>query len=253
MTEERPTCLVFPHEVADGPLNMARDECLLELVSRGDTVEAAFRTYGWTVPTLSLGYFQPHQMAASDPRWHGVPLIRRSTGGGAILHHHEVTYAVAVSRGHPLARRSGALYQAIHALLAEFLRSYGVDPHPRGDTGTSESSTRPFLCFADRSPEDIVIGDVKVIGSAQRRRAGAVLQHGSVLLARATLTPELPGVAELATMPPDEAEVSAWMRRNVPPSLGFVPVTTDWNDETSARVQRIAREVYRNPSWTARR
>jgi lipoate-protein ligase A len=246
------TCLVFPHADADGPANMARDEALLELVSDDPSV-AAFRTYGWTEATLSLGYFQSIADAEGDPRWRGVPLVRRPTGGGAICHDHEVTYALAVPRGHPLSRRSGELYQAVHAAIAGLLGGFGVGARRRGDGRPAGEAARPFLCFADKDPEDVVVGPDKVIGSAQRRRSGAILQHGSVLLARSPLAAELPGVGDLAPLDVSAGEWGDRLGRVVPEALGFVARPTAWPDRVLARAGEIEREVYRAPAWTRRR
>src|SRR5947199_272477 len=82
--------------------------------------------------------------------------------------------------------------------VAEALRSLGVGAALRGGP-VPESDARPFLCFTGRDAEDIVLGGSKLVGGAQRRRSGAVLQHGSLLLARSPATPELPGLSELAT------------------------------------------------------
>ena len=81
----------------------------------GGAGTAYLRTYGWTIPTLSLGYFQHLAEVRADPRWSNVPLVRRLTGGGAIWHHHELTYALVVPGEHPLARPSTELYHAVHA------------------------------------------------------------------------------------------------------------------------------------------
>src|SRR2546421_10060311 len=94
---------VLPHATSDGPGNMALDEALLDAVA-ADPSAAVFRTYEWSVPTLSLGYFQGVAEAEADPRWREGPLVRRPTGGGAIWAHHELTHALAVPRPPPPAR-----------------------------------------------------------------------------------------------------------------------------------------------------
>ena len=114
-------CHVLPHEAADGPTNMARDEALLDAVA-ADPAAALLRTYEWSEPTLSLGYFQHSADLEADPRWRGAPVVRRATGGGALWHDREVTYAVIVPAHHPLARPSSALYAATHDAIAARLR-----------------------------------------------------------------------------------------------------------------------------------
>ena len=197
------SCHVLSYEILGGPVNMALDEALLDRVA-GRPEEAYVRTYGWSDPTLSLGYFQPLGQALAEARWRGVPIVRRASGGGAIWHHRELTYAVVLPAHHRLARPSTALYQKVHAAILDVLRGEGLDPHRRADWEPARecrartSSPSPFLCFTDRDPEDIVADGFKVVGSAQRRRAGAILQHGSILLRRSERTPELRGICDLA-------------------------------------------------------
>src|SRR5262249_19169044 len=141
-------CRVFPYALADGPANMALDEALLEAVS-GDPTTALLRTYGWSEPTLSLGYFQTIAAVESESRWRGLPIVRRPTGGGAILHHHEITYALALPASHPLSRPAAALYRAVHSACSAVLALHGITAIPRGGH-TLRSTRRPFLCFSDQ-------------------------------------------------------------------------------------------------------
>src|SRR5689334_9170111 len=78
-------CRLLPHEVRSGPANMALDEALLDAVD-AEPSSAVLRTYGWSEPTLSLGYFQAIAEAEADPRWRDVPIVRRPSGGGALWH-----------------------------------------------------------------------------------------------------------------------------------------------------------------------
>jgi lipoate-protein ligase A len=245
------TCRVIPLEAGDGPTNMALDEVLLESVA-SDPTSAVFRTYTWTEPTLSLGYFQSIQQAEAEPRWRDVPLVRRPTGGGALWHHHELTYAVIVPKSHALARRSPDLYFAVHAAIAELLREHGIQAGRRGDVAGTATS-KPFLCFADRDSEDVVAGEVKIVGSAQRRRAGAVLQHGSVLLQQSPITPELVGAGELGVSLLDFAIWSKWLSEAVPRALGLSPIVSEFSGAERAGADRLIHEVYRNDSWTKKR
>jgi lipoate-protein ligase A len=242
---------VLAFEVCDGPANMALDEALLDFVAAGR--DATFlRTYGWTIPTLSLGYFQRASDAELDPRWCGAPIVRRPSGGGAIWHHHEVTYSVVVPATHPLARPSTGLYRAVHAAIADTLRDLGVRASPRGRTVESQyfERTRSFLCFTDTNPEDIVTYGVKIVGSAQRRRGGAVLQHGSVLLRQSCRTPELLGVCDLADVPADLADWSERMVGRIPQGLGLRPLPAAIPEEVRPRAAELEQCRYRNPAWT---
>jgi lipoate-protein ligase A len=250
---EAAVCRVFPHHVTDGPHNMARDEALLELVA-SDPGAAAFRTYGWAVPTLSLGYFQAIAQAEADPRWRNVPLVRRPTGGGAIWHDREITYALAIPRSHPLARQSGDLYRVVHEAIAELLRDLGVVARRRDAERTGQAGApRPFLCFLDRDPEDLIVGPAKVVGSAQRRRSGTILQHGSVLLSRSSRTPELPGVGDLAASPAEAPPWAVWLEHKIPLSLGCRPEPVTWDGPTLDRAEELASSIYSSPAWTHRR
>jgi lipoate-protein ligase A len=152
-----------------GPENMRRDEALLDDAVR--LGNAFLRLYRWNPPTLSVGRNQPIP-------FEGVPIVRRPTGGQAVWHEHEVTYAVAA----PIALY-GSLrnaYCRIHTSIAAALRLLGVDavlaPAVR-------PSGRPVACFAAPVGGEIVVNGKKLVGSAQVRRGNAFLQHGSILLA----------------------------------------------------------------------
>jgi lipoyl(octanoyl) transferase len=186
---------------AAGAWNMAVDEALLETAAASGL--ATLRFYQWSEPTLSLGYFQ----AAADRQLHppslACPLVRRASGGGAILHDKELTYSLAVAGLEspvPAARR---LYDVMHNTLIVVLGELGIQAQLYGSIPTccerprGEISDEAFLCFERRTCMDIVCGPAKIVGSAQRRRRGAVLQHGSILLSRSTFAPELPGIGDV--------------------------------------------------------
>jgi lipoate-protein ligase A len=245
-------CRIFPHRVADGPSQMAMDEAMLEAVAE-DPTAALLRTYGWSVPTLSLGYFQQITEAEADPRWDGVPIVRRPTGGGAIWHDRELTYALVLPASHPIARPSAAFYRAVHAAIAGLLAARGVVADRRGPSPAASDAGRPFLCFEDRDPEDLVSRGSKVVGSAQRRRHGAVLQHGSLLLGHSPRTPGLPGVADLATAPSDPLDWSASLADHLPRALALAPVREGLPEGLERRALDLGRTTYRTDAWTRRR
>jgi lipoate-protein ligase A len=199
---------------ADGPTNMAIDELLAEEAVRRDGL--VIRVYAWSEPTVSLGAFQPFAEAEACAAIAGLPIVRRPSGGGAIIHGTDLTYAAAVPKGHPWGGTPQALYDGLHAAMVDVLRDHGFDARlhaPSADDPPADA----LLCFSRRSPGDVVVrrGDApaaKVMGSAQRRFGTAVLQHGSLLLAacpRVAVAARHAGLAELAAGP------AAWTARSL--------------------------------------
>ncbi|WP_235963687.1 lipoate--protein ligase family protein [Tautonia rosea] len=247
-------CRVLPYEAGDGPWNMAVDQWMLDSVV-ADPSMAMFRTYEWSVPTLSLGYFQHRAEADADPRWRKAALVRRSTGGGAIWHDRELTYALVLPANHPLTRRSKDLYRAVHQAIVGLLSERGIVARRRGEAEARVGRDRPLLCFLDRDAEDLVVDGSKVLGSAQRRRAGALLQHGSLLLDTSEQTPELPGLAALA---PEKSIPSPATWADLVQNVLFKAVELDPIIQVFTRAERdaadrLAHAVYRDPGWTDRR
>jgi lipoate-protein ligase A len=247
-------CHVLPHETGLGPANMALDEAMLEMVSGGARA-AYLRTYGWATATLSLGYFQKLALVEADPRFRSVPIVRRLTGGGAIWHHHEVTYALVIPANHPLARPSRGLYRAVHGAIAAVLAELGIAAARRGDCEESDLvyENRHLLCFTDPDPEDIVTKGVKLVGSAQRRRGGAVLQHGSLLLARSPCTPELLGVCDVADGSARHQDWSGRLLARIPAALGLRRMDGELPGEARVRALELQRGRYDNSAWTGLR
>jgi len=183
-----------------GGFNMARDEWLLQRAIDAD--ETSLRFYRWDEPTLSLGYFQEKTGKEIPKRFENLLKIRRLSGGGAILHDQEITYSFAIPATHPLASTPVKLYGIVHQAIIDVLKIQGVTARMRGEE-QKEINNR-FLCFLRGDCHDIVIGDHKILGSAQRRRKGAILQHGSLVLKQSFHAPEVPGIYELANVAIDE-------------------------------------------------
>jgi lipoate-protein ligase A len=162
----------------DAAAQMAADEALLDEVAAGAL--PALRLYQWRPPALSLGRFQPADDvngAACDRL--GVEVVRRPTGGRGLLHGADLTYAVAMPRPGGLDGGVDAVYRRLAGALIEGLQQLGVTAavaHHEGPSGP--------VCFAGQQGADLRVGERKLCGSAQMRRAGAVLQHGSILLDR---------------------------------------------------------------------
>ncbi|MFO0918301.1 MAG: hypothetical protein U0872_08305 [Planctomycetaceae bacterium] len=117
------------------------------------------------------------------------------TGETPILHDREWTYSVTVPAGRDLYRHPEELYDLVHDAIISVLGGTESGLRRRGET--TRSIEEPPLCFSRRDSHDVVVGDYKVLGSAQRRRKGAILQHGSLLLRASSLTPEHRGLEDL--------------------------------------------------------
>jgi lipoate-protein ligase A len=193
-----------------GSWNMAVDEWLLGRALEDGVMTLRF--YQWDTPTLSLGYFQKYDDRSLHAASIDCPVVRRASGGGALVHDRELTYTLAVPASHPLARDTQSLYDAAHETLVDLLGRI-VPPGEGRFSLNAETQGRgggePFLCFLRRAKGDVIFtdptqpqpltadGSHKICGSAQRKHHGAVVQHGGVLLGRSLRAPELSGLAEL--------------------------------------------------------
>ena len=185
---------------------MAVDEALLE--SANETGVTTLRIYQWAEPTLSLGYFQKSADRDHHPASLNCQMVRRSSGGGAILHDQEITYSLSLPGTNRWSSKQNDLYNSVHEAIVKFLLENGVFaglfefPVKTGkedlETKAETSDIKRFLCFERRTKGDIVLDRYKIGGSAQRRLSNATLQHGSLLIKRSPSAPELPGILDLA-------------------------------------------------------
>ena len=190
---------------ADGATNMATDVVNHDRARRSG--HATLRLYGWSQPTLSFGRnersrgrYDPARLAQA---W--IDVVRRPTGGRALLHHREVTYCVTAPLG---ACTPANAYRSINALLRASLERLGVRATlatPRGRAMRPDGAA----CFAEPAAGELVLDEAKLVGSAQLIEGGALLQHGSILLdddqsrivgLRASGTSANPTIAPVATL-----------------------------------------------------
>jgi lipoyl(octanoyl) transferase len=167
---------------------MARDEALL-----ATRAVPTLRFYRWAKPTLSLGYFQAANSLPLDRyRAEGMDVLRRDTGGKAIVHDRELTYSLCAPETGALAGGPAAAMQAIHAALASELSRQANEIISIRAAATMLSD-RPgsAWCFEDSSALDLAMQGRKLLGSAARRRSGWVLFHGSLVLEAPTQTAEI--------------------------------------------------------------
>ncbi len=171
-----------------GAYNMAVDEELLARAQAGETTPV-LRFYTWKPAAVSLGRFQNMKSSVNVDacRRLGIDIVRRSTGGRAVLHKDELTYSIISRADYPLFP-PGVLgaYKVIAAGLVAGLRILGLPAHmvTRGDRHASlvEKKPKEASCFSSPSWYEIVVNGRKIAGSAQRRAGGAFLQHGSILI-----------------------------------------------------------------------
>jgi lipoate-protein ligase A len=253
----------------DGPRNMALDEAIACAVEAG-RVAPTLRFYAWDTPTVSLGCLQAGRGAVEREACDrlGVGIVRRPTGGRAVLHDHELTYSVCVPLDRSWGRLSvGESFRRIGDGLVAGLRRLGVAATLARAGEPLGASREAQACFQTPRMPAVLAAGRKLVGSAQRRLGGAILQHGSLLLdvdlaMHQAVFPGWPredpgkGVtwlkALLPELPPrpaiERALVDGWAAvlniRGAPGEL------TPWERHEA---ERLAVTRYATPAWTWRR
>ena len=241
---------------ADGPTNMAIDELLIERAAcHGETI---VRVYEWSQPTLSFGRNQT-AIGVYDRaklRDEGIAVVRRPTGGRAVLHWREVTYSIAA----PVSASLRTTYAAVNNLLVDALRAIGVAAEIAAP-GKRAASPSGSPCFEEPSAGELIANGRKLAASAQWRTESAMLQHGSILMendqsriASFMVVPvEIPEPATLSALLPVTpapkliADAIHEAVRHRHPGLCSLDVSID-----DALVRTVANR-YRDESWTWRR
>ena len=241
--------------------NMAYDEAMRRHAAA--TGEVLVRTYTWARPSLSLGRNQRARGVYDPARCDalGVPVVRRPTGGRALLHAREVTYCVAAPHAAAPTLRGG--YEAINYWLLDALARLGVAA-TRAVPAAPEPPPGLAPCFEHPSTGELVVGGRKLVGSAQHREGDAWLQHGSILL-----DDDQPRLHALASVPLPAVPAPATLRGLLGPALaadtvvdaleaalaaGVPALDTTMRDEalvgaSAARITFFSSD----PAWTWRR
>jgi lipoate-protein ligase A len=177
------------YHIYEGAWNMALDEAILHHVEKGG--RPLFRLYGWKPWCLTLGHFQKpdeevDRQAAAEA---GIDVVRRYTGGRAVFHAQELTYSVICPVGKDEEWKSGGqVYEQVSEILAQSLRDLGVEAFlQKADTPLPSHGDVAPPCFSSTAKSEVEVGRRKLIGSAQRRGKGVILQHGSILIGKAHL------------------------------------------------------------------
>ena len=258
---------------AHGAWNMAVDEAILEEVIRGAS-PPTLRLYAWAPPCLSLGRAQPFK-DVDIPRLEsrGWEVVRRMTGGRAILHTDELTYSVTGPEDEP--RLTGSILESYNRLAKALLAAVQALDLPvemKEGKADANGQTNP-VCFEVPSTYEITVGEKKLIGSAQARRKEGVLQHGSL-----PLTGDLSRICQ-ALVFPDEATREKAIQRLLARATTIESVLgreVDWDTAAGAFVrafeaqlglsfergelsgaelshaEELVHEKYAHPSWTER-
>ncbi len=237
-----------------GAYNMAADEAVLQCVNKGLS-PATLRFYRWEEPTISLGYFQKHEeFKVQDEQISMMPMVRRQTGGGAILHDKELTYSLVLPITDDVERIGiEDMYRIVHDAYITVLSATGVTTGYRGgdDRGNDDRGNAqrgPFFCFSRGHCLDLVIGSDKILGSAQRRVKNAVLQHGSLIIKRRFLQQQC---AELG----DDFDIDSFIVKAseiIAGKLGMEIIEAVLNNDESEMIPEL-KEKYSGSKWNAQR
>jgi len=239
-------------------VNMSVDEALLSLPAGSPVV---LRFYDWDPPGLSLGYFQSvTEPPARNADRYGAVVTRRMTGGSAILHKGEITYSVAGDDGAvPFAGTVEESYQTIHLAIAEGLERIGIGAGLRKNRPQSGSGPEAAgRCFYRVTGFDVVAGGKKLVGSAQRRKRGRVLHHGSIPFDPNPMTPRSACLRDLCgdKLPAGRSEamgcVLAAIKAGFRKRFGVELVAWQPGPELEREAARIVREKYASGKWISR-
>lgn len=265
--------LLLQPEPARGAWNMAVDEAILEACGRGDS-PPTLRLYAWQPACLSLGYAQPFSdVDIANLQTNGWDLVRRPTGGRAVLHTDELTYSVIGPPDEP--RLTGTVleaYNRLAAALVEALRLLSLPVEVQERLNAINKTPNP-VCFEVPSTYEITVNGKKLVGSAQARRKEGVLQHGSL-----PLTGDLTRILQVILYPDQAARESAALHllehaTTVETALDRVvswdtaaqafvtafestlalhlePATLTFNEQV--RTEELVRTKYAHPDWTGR-
>jgi lipoate-protein ligase A len=175
--------------------------------------------------------------------------VRRPSGGLALVHHHEVTYALALPAGAAWQPGGESWLVGMHEAVRVALSDLGVEsrlcegPQARGEV----------LCFLSHTTGDVLVGGCKVVGSAQRKGRGALMQHGSILLRQSPHTPALPGIAELTGRVIEVEELIAAVIGVLSRRCGWVIESGWWSEREERLAEELQASRYGASGWNERR
>lgn len=228
--------------------NMAVDDALLQLAA-----QPTLRLYGWNPHAVSLGYFQRFADFADLPP--GTVIVRRTTGGGAIHHGDEITFALIAGAG-LLPGDVAASYRVLHDAAIEALAAAGIPSQRLASGAVATARPADRWCFHTPGRDDVVTARGKLLGSAQRRVQRPhprILHHGSLVVQRPALTPFAAAAADATRI---DAAVRAALRDGLASAfaraLGLVPAPDRLSAAEAALAGQLAVQKYGDPSFLRR-
>jgi lipoate-protein ligase A len=252
---------------------MAVDEAMLEAGVAGLLVPT-LRFYAWQPAGVSLGYFQPLDLSidVEEIQRRGFGLVRRPSGGRAILHKDELTYSVTVPDTEVADGKSVmGSYRSISRGIEAGLSLLGVGAHlaERKHEERMTSKGLPTVCFAKAAKCDMTVQGRKIVGSAQTRRRGIIMQHGSVPIhidpeehlavmpgdgvdeaSKAKLMEAACGVADALGRPVSYEELAAALAQGFAERLGLVLVPGELTEWELAKARELKEAKYATDDWT---
>ncbi len=244
--------------------NMAIDQALLESIA--GMSQPILRFYTWSEPTLSLGYFQKIGDRQGHEESRHLAGVRRATGGGAIVHHHELTYSLVMPDAETLTGPRVDLYRQMHHAVVRTLSEFGIRAVPFRATGrasmearrskrgeNADRSKNRFLCYQRRTDEDLIVCGYKVLGSAQRKTQAGVLQRGSLMLRTSPWAPQLPGIFELTSIPIPLGRFAGRLAVILGEELSIDWIAGEISAAEHRRASAIAAQKFATSQWLSRR
>lgn len=252
-------------------INMALDEALMKWHRQGE-IPPVLRFYGWEPAGLSVGYFQKvkGKIDLEGVQRHGYELVRRQTGGRAVLHDQELTYSVIVSEDHEAMPASvKEAYLVLSKGLLEGFRALDIPADfavPEGKLETNDSA----VCFEEPSWYELIVDGKKAAGSAQTRKKGVILQHGSIPIdvddgklfdmfiyknermkerARKAFGGKAVAINQLLDIPIDYEETKRAFKRGFEKGLNIQLEPFELSLEQWEEVEQIADTRYRTDEW----
>lgn len=244
----------------DASYNMALDQALLDSTSMSSI--PCLRFYSWKSPTLTLGYFQKTESRKIHLESQSLPFVRRSTGGGAIIHHHEWTYSFTIPEKMLPGNENIRLYHLVHDSVVDFLRGLGLNASKydrQNPMQISAEDSKAFLCFQRRTEGDVVIYSQdqtspefgnKILGSAQRKRNATILQHGSILIEKSAFAPQLPGIEDhMASLGNREGEFQRKIQSDIAKKLNLNFSSSQINEREKNGAENWLKKSFENEIW----